>query len=160
MRITPIGRDVAGKFRRLAREERTRINDAMREKAEEAKALHESNVATWHHKPTFVIIRTATGYTVKTDDEIYAMLDGGTRPHRIEGNPTLAFQNTYVAKTQPGVLGSSGGGASGPMVFAAGVDHPGTAPRRFSQTVLREINRTLANDIQAAINAGIEAVGL
>lgn len=160
MKITPIGRDVAGKFKRLGREQKSRIDDATRAKAEEAKDLHESNVATWRNKPTFVIVRTSTGYDVKTDDEIYAMLDGGTRPHRIEGNPTLAFQNSYVAKTQPGVIGSGSGGASGPMVFAAGVDHPGTAPRRFSQTVLRQINRTLANDIQAAINAGIEAVGL
>lgn len=112
---------------------------------------YQRTVQTWKDKPAFERIVEITGDTVTilvgTDNLIYKFVDKGTRPHFIfprTAGGSLAFQwggpGSYRAKTHPGVLGSGGGGSSGPKVHFRYVSHPGTEPRRFSETIQEKYN--------------------
>lgn len=59
-------------------------------------------------------------WIVGTDHPIARMHHEGTRPHRIEGNPILAFFWPKAA-----------GGANQGRMFLRYVNHPGTRPNRF-----------------------------
>lgn len=158
MKVTLRNRGVAEKYKSLARKLPGVINDVMYNVAVDVRDDFEKTTATWQHQVVFAIARVGTGYVVSTSDEVYGFVDLGTRPHRIEG--PLAFQGNYVAKTQPRVIGSSGGGASGPMVYAQGVDHPGTQARKFSETILKKWEKETPKRVQAALRTGLESVGL
>lgn len=162
--ITPVGRDMAGRFSKLAEIERRRVRQAMRQQAEMVKADYERTVATWKHKPAFTITEMDDGtrYTVGTDDEVYQFVSKGTRPHVIMARnaKVLAFRSGYQAKTTPRVIGSGGGGGSGPNVFRQIVHHPGTEARDFERTIQYESQRTIANNIQKAIDAGVREAKL
>jgi len=109
--------------------------------------------ATWAHKPQFVEYKTeaesgnlhSSRIRIGTNDPIFRYVDAGTRPHTIAPRAPggrLAFRwggpGSYAAKTFPGFIASVGGGASGPIVFRRSVRHPGTKPRRFTETILRK----------------------
>jgi len=78
-------------------------------------------------------------------EKIFNFVDRGTKgPYPIPKKPQkkpLAFQwggpGSYKAKTSPRVIGSKGGGPSGPMVFFKQVMHPGIKARKFSDSIAR-----------------------
>jgi len=98
--------------------------------------------------------------------EIYGYVDKGTRgPYPIPkaGNTrakTLIFQwggkGSYKAKTKPRVLGSTGGGPSGPIIHRKRVMHPGIKhPRKFTETIARrwgQLSRGYATKTLSAVS--------
>lgn len=92
------------------------------------------------------------GFTVS---QLWTALDKtGVRPHVIvpkQQGGRLAFQTNYQPHTRP--IGRSGGPgrATGPQVFARQVQHPGFAPRKFSQV----INKRLRRQFEQAIDRGV-----
>lgn len=82
----------------------------------------------------------------------------GTRPHSIQPKQQggrLAFQTGYQPHTRP--IGRSGGPgrATGPTVYARRVQHPGFAPRKFSDV----INKRLRRQFEQAIDRGVRLGG-
>ena len=104
--------------------------------------------ATWEHQPVFFEQkqRAEAGYLfageirITTNDRIYRFVDQGTRPHIITARPghVLAFQAHYTRKTYPGFITSTASGRSGPLIFRRSVRHPGTKPRKFTETIMRK----------------------
>lgn len=97
-------------------------------------------------------VQVSEGFTI---GQLWGALDReGIRPHVIRPKKqggVLAFQAGYQPKTRP--IGRSGGPgrATGPMVFAKQVNHPGFPPRHFS----REINKRLKAAFSKAVSRGI-----
>lgn len=164
MKVQLVGTKLSPKFKALAKKIPSLVQDTMEALTADALKDYESTVATWNNKPEFIVKRQSKNiWTITTDDEIYAMLDSGTRPHKIEAKPghVLAFQNKYVAKTSPRVIASTSGGPSGKTVFAMSVDHPGTKARYFNKTIAAKYTPTkVAKEMQTALKGGLEAVGL
>lgn len=103
---------------------------------------------TWEHQPVFFELKTAAAggnlhsgtIRITTNDRIYKFVDEGTRPHIIaprKAGGVLVFRTGYRAKTVPQYILSRAGGAFGPVRFARVVKHPGTKPRRFTQTITK-----------------------
>lgn len=137
---------------------RKAIRTGMDAAAEALKVDFEATANTWSDAPAFRIERP-DDYTriVSTDHEVWGMLDEGTRAHTIRARNArvLRFQTGFRAKTRPGVLGSSGGGASGPAVTARQVQHPGTAPRRWTYAAKEKYDKELPRILQRAIDAAV-----
>lgn len=119
----------------------TRFADAakkgMRDAAEAAKVDMEKTTATWRNKPDWIIKEQKDGFLVGTANDIWNMLDKGTRAHRIIARRAkrLRFGSGFTAKTRPGFIGSQAGSSGGAPVFVQGVDHPGTTARGWSKLI-------------------------
>lgn len=100
----------------------------------------------------------SSGFTV---GDLWKALDKtGTKSHVIRPkrpNGRLAFQGgNYQPKTRP--IGRSGGPgrvSGGRQVFTKQVNHPGFAPRKFSET----INKRLKRRFEQAIDRGVRLGG-
>ena len=117
---------------------------------------------TWSNKPTFEVQASKNGVEVTTEDEVWNMVDRGTRAHNITpvNAPALVFLSKYRAKTRPGSLSSLSGGKSGKVVFAQAVRHPGFPARNFSASVTKRWQPRIAGRIRKRLDKGLEAVGL
>lgn len=157
-----VGKGLAKKYQTMARQMPSIIHDAMMSIAKDAKVDFEKTVETWKDKPEFYIDERPRSYAVVTDDEIYHFVDKGTKRHPIPktGFALLAFRGDYQAKTTPRVIASHPGGASGPVVFATHVDHPGTQARNFSKLIHAKWEKQVANRVREKLKQGIEAVGI
>lgn len=117
----------------------------------------EATVRTWNKKPTFDVTITRTGddysVTAGTDNEIYGYVDGGTKAHAIRPKRSkyLRFSSGYKAKTRVGIIGSNDGGSSGDDVFSKGVWHPGFPGRKFTETIQKRRQTTVAQEISSGI---------
>lgn len=122
-------------------EMRLELLNGLRAAAKAVEKDYKLTTATWEHQPKFETVialgKTKAEFLVGTDDEIYRYVDEGTKPHMIfpKKAKMLRFQGGYSAKTQPGVIGSTTGGANGPIIYSKGVMHPGTKARRFSEII-------------------------
>ena len=123
------------------KEMRLELLNGLRSAAKAVEKDYKATTATWDHQPKFETVialgKTKAEFLVGTDDEIYKFVDEGTKPHIIRPKKAkvLRFQGGYTAKTQPGIIGSSSGGASGNIYFAKAVNHPGTKARKFSEKI-------------------------
>jgi hypothetical protein len=140
--------------RRLERELRSAIDKTIKA----AEGDFKRTTRTWDQQPTFKIVKAhAVGGDlegeVATENEIYRYVTRGTRPHviRPRRKQALRFQKNYQAKTAPQVVGSHKGGASGDFVSAKQVQHPGSAGRNFDIEIAERRQRTLENNVTAAI---------
>lgn len=108
---------------------------------------------SWSKPARFVARVGPKGATVRTDNDIWNMLDEGTKPHLIfpKAGRLLRFPANYAAKTRAKSLSSGPGGASGPIRFARIVRHPGTYPRRWTEIAQAESARRYPAAVQAAI---------
>jgi len=152
--------------------------------AKEIQEDFEKTVQTWKHKPKMQvrlkhpIKLMADNATLEikvgpdpldSDTEIFTYVDLGTRgPYPIPkvGNTTakpLYFQwggpGSYKAKTKPRVLGSTGGGPSGPMVSFKRVMHPGIEARKFSETIARRWGQLSRKYLPKTMNKVVLASG-
>lgn len=120
-----------------------------RETSKEIAKDYQETTKTWHHKVTFekqYSVRDTLEVFVGTDDQIYAYVNYGTRPHPIfagiytgkSNKRALAFPSAFTPKTKPNVIGSSQGSKGGSMVVVPYVQHPGTEPRNFDKVILRK----------------------
>jgi hypothetical protein len=151
------------------------ITAAANEAAKQIEKDFEATTKTWKHKPKFVKevdVRTSpVQVLVGTDDEIYRYVDEGTKPHPIfagiytgkSNKKALAFQwggpGSYRAKTSPGVIGSKAGGPTGPMVAFPFVQHPGTNPRNFDETIQKKWEPRFKRLMEQAMSAGARGSG-
>jgi hypothetical protein len=121
--------------------------------------------ATWEHPVKFEKLiqvgPASVEILVDTDDEIYRYVNEGTRAHRI--NPktanVLAFPSVFRPKSQPGRQTSGSGFSDGPIVFAAGVDHPGTEARRFDKVIMKSFTPKYKRRMEKAMQDAAKASG-
>jgi hypothetical protein len=131
-----------------------------RQMSKQVKRHYESTVAGWNRKPRFYDTTTVdgntSGFTVGTNDLIYAGVDTGTgkwgtrkRSYiiRAKNGKFLRFRQSYTPASKPnsgtGNIGSIVGGKasrSGKWVYAKKVRHPGIKPRYFSRRIQRWVN--------------------
>lgn len=158
-----LGKGLGTKYAKLAKAAKPKLLEAMRSVAEDVKEDFEKTVETWDTKPEFNIREVRFRWSVYTDDQIYAYVDRGTKPHTIRpkrpGYP-LAFQSGYVAKTIPRVIASRPGGASGPMVFTYEVHHPGTEAREFTATIYEKWNPLIPERVDEMLKELLEEADL
>ena len=124
-------------------------------------------VADWSTatRPTFeaktVVTAQRIGVNLTTKEAnrtkpIWKWIDKtGTKRHKIPKRPKpgrsrLRFRTGYQSKTKAGPARHGGAGrATGPVVYARQVTHPGFPPRRFSEQVMKdmrpEYNRAVRN---------------
>jgi hypothetical protein len=115
----------------------------------------ESTSSTWDHQPVYTVKAQKDGRIVGTKNEVWLMLNAGTKPHNIfpRNAKRLAFPGgPYSAKTRPGFIGSQAGGASGAIIFRRFVRHPGTKPRGWSTIIAKKWRSRVAQLIQRQIN--------
>lgn len=129
----------------------------MQDAAEAAKADIEATFATWTHQPSVTVKERSDGYSITVEDEVWNMLDVGTRAHRIVARKAkrLRFVGGYRAKTRPGFIGSQSGGASGGVVFRQSVMHPGTKARSWSKLIGTKYRAKLQTFISKRIREAV-----
>jgi len=129
---------------------RRAIKAALDTAAKGVLADFERTTATWTGKPSFAVEEAGEfDVVVGTDDENYARVDGGTRPHVIVAHgKALAFGSGGSAKSRPRVIGSGGGGSGGGVVFTKRVNHPGTEGRAFADTIGEKWEPLLATEME------------
>jgi hypothetical protein len=98
---------------------------------------------------------------IDTDNEIYTYVHEGTGPHDIRPRNVrqLRFQNTYTAKTIPGVIQSRRGGPSGDFVFSGRVRHPGFPGRFFSKPIKAKWGPFFQRQIDRAFKSAVRKSG-
>lgn len=122
---------------------------------------HEKIVANWEHKVGFEakkVIKpdsiTVYVYPTGPNKHIWVFVDQGTKPHVIKPKKAsrLAFQTGYTAKTlaKPARTVSGGGKASGGVVFAKQVNHPGSEGREFSRQIAEDIAPEFKKEVENA----------
>lgn len=130
---------------------RKALEQALKDKV--APALIKSHnlvVADWKNKPTFetrISVRpdkiSMTVFPAGPNAGIYEIVDQGSPPHIIKPVKAklLVFRTGYKSKTlaKPARTVSGGGKASGPLVFAKLVHHPGSEAREFSKVIAKDI---------------------
>ncbi len=145
------------------------IGAAAKQAADEIQKDFEATTATWKHKVKFDKIVSLEPSPVEvlvgTDDEIYRYVDEGTKAHPIFAKraPALVFAwggpGSYTPKTKPRVIGSTPGGSSGPTVFRAYVDHPGTEARQFDKTIRQKWEPKFKRLMEGALKTARQQCG-
>ena len=115
----------------------------MHEMEREIKKDFKETTKTWDTNVEFVSIISLKGgpsVLVGTDNEIYRMVNDGTKAHDIapKGKKRLAYQVQFVPKTAPGVIGSKAGGKSGNYTYRGLVHHPGFKARAFDKVITKK----------------------
>lgn len=114
---------------------------------------------TFTHKPTFTI-DSPSPYTrvVSTDDEIYSMLNEGTRAHDIfpKAGGILRFKTPFTSKTLPRqIMSRSGSKGTNEAISKRGVHHPGTAAREWDTTIAQKWDKQFGKIMQRAIDSEV-----
>ena len=135
------------------------IQNALTGTAQDIQIDFQTTTQTWRRRPAFRIEEEGPySRLIGTEDEIYGYVNDGTRPHLIRSVNArrLAFPANYQAKTSPGNIGSSGGGSSGPTVYANAVMHPGTAARKFDEAIADKWKKLWPAILERALLAELE----
>jgi len=144
---------------------RLEMLNGLRKTGTRIKEQYDKTTRTWRNKPRFeqtISLRgSSPSILVATDSEIYGYVDLGTRPHIIRPKRAkkLRFGAGSSPKTQPNVIGSTGGGEGGAEVYANVVSHPGTAPRNFTKSITKEVKPYFRRYMQEAIAKAAKASG-
>ena len=136
------------------------ITNTLNATAQNIKVDFEVTVQTWEHKPSFAIASpTPWSRTVGTDDEIYSMLNEGTRAHLIrpKAGGVLVFRTPFRSKTLPRSISSRGGSTGlNQVITRKPVQHPGTAPRQWDTTIAQKWDKQVGRIFQRAIDAAVD----
>lgn len=92
-----------------------------------------------------------------TVGELWKALDRtGIRSHAIQPKRAnrLAFQTNYEPHTRPIARYGGPGRATGPVVFARRVNHPGFPPRKFSESIGKRLKRQFEQAIDRGVRIG------
>jgi hypothetical protein len=137
----------------------------LRATGQELKTANDKVVRPWSHKPTFraeysksAAIRTVKVVAQGRHKAIWGYVDLGTKPHviRAKNKPFLAFQSGYSARTAPVAKFNQGTGQKfGAWRRKKQVNHPGNAPRKFTETFFKELSPPFPDRIQAAVKRGL-----
>lgn len=88
-------------------------------------------------------------------------INEGTRPHKIrpKGNYPLRFQTGYVAGSKAGSTFTMRASRSGGWRTALEVNHPGNAPREWSQLIEKNHQKPFERWMDAAMSKAARASG-
>lgn len=129
------------------------IDAGLKDAADGALADFESTTASWSTAVDFTVKKQKDGYLIGTNNTIWLFGDKGTRPHDIVATKiALRFPGGFRAKTRPGFIGSSSGGASGGAVFRKKIHHPGTQARGWSKLIAKKWSSRIGMLVQKRIN--------
>lgn len=143
---------------------RLELLNALRKEGTATKREMEKTVTTWTNPPNFETSNISleggnARVEVSPSGDAEAVqhwiwVDEGTRAHiiRPRGPWRLRFQSGYRAKTKIRQIASYVGGATGPVVYAKQVKHPGTRARKFRS----EIARKRKHDFERAMRDAAE----
>jgi hypothetical protein len=112
---------------------------------------------TWQHRPDFKIT-SPDQYTreIATDDEVFGMLNVGTRAHEIrpkKARGILRFITPFQSKTLPNQIMSRAGSKGQNKVVARVVHHPGTAARNWNKVIAQKWQAQVGAIFQRALDA-------
>ena len=116
-------------------------------------------IQTWSNRPAFKI--TTPGRfqrLISTNDDIYAMLDAGTKPHTIRPkNPRgiLRFSTPFRSKTLPNEIASYAGSKGNTPVVVRVVRHPGTTARNWAKVIQKKWQAQIGDIFQRAIDSAV-----
>lgn len=111
---------------------------------------------TWDHRPAITTqAPDPATRVVGTDDDVFAMLDRGTRPHSIVARrgKRLAFAGPFQSKTLPRQIASRAGSRGSTMAYPKAVEHPGTVARAWTATIAEKWSAQLPDIMQRAIDS-------
>lgn len=148
-------RAVRGRKRYFTASTADRLKDLLGERMDQEVKPHflaefDAIVADWNHKVTFAARKYIDSNSTRlavfptgANKHIYEWVTKGTAgkgkgptyPIEPKNAPALAFQLGYVPHTSPGGGYGGAGVATGEVVFAQHVDHPGITPREFEKHV-------------------------
>jgi len=135
------------------------VENGMQSAAQGVRADFVATTRTWERGVSFTIVAPGRYQRViGTDDEIWTMLNAGTRPHLIapRRGKALAFAVGGRPKTKPRVLGSSAGSTGNTFVTTRGVvQHPGTKAREWAETAQQKWQDQLPVVVQRAIDSEV-----
>ena len=100
-----------------------------------------------HYKNAFTARRSSSTFPIRTDfgnnSETANMIENGTQPHVIRGNPKLKFPG------QAGDPGLPSGFGSSRFTYAKSVNHPGTRPYKIVERALLQAIREAGIRVRA-----------
>lgn len=135
------------------------VENGMQAAAQGVRADFVATTRTWERGVSFTITKPGRYQRViGTDDDIWAMLNAGTRPHLIapRRGKALAFATGGRPKTKPRVLGSSAGSTGSTFVTTRGVvQHPGTKAREWTDVAQQKWQDQLPVVVQRAIDSEV-----
>jgi hypothetical protein len=139
------------------------IKDGIDATAEACRVDFVATTNTWKHKPKFIVKpESPMSRIIYTDDDVWNMLEVGTRPHIIKPKPTnrsgmLRFAwdgfGSYGAKTTPGSLSSKNARYPKKIVRRRFVKHPGTKARKWTIVAKQKYAKLMPKIMQRAIDA-------
>ena len=131
-------------------------------------AEFDRRVVNWTHQPTFKARKFITADSISVnvfpsgDNKKYWIWnDLGTRRHPIptSGPKLLAFTLGYKPKTSPvGKFGGPGTSNGPSMVRFTQVDHPGTKPRKHTETIRKDNESWYSTSMENAWRRAIRSV--
>lgn len=135
------------------------IQSELNSVAEEAGQELATLTQAWRDKPAFKIKVSPWKIVVTTSDKVFGILNKGAPPHVIlpKNAEKLRFQEGYRAGTSPDSLSSVRGESFGGEVFAREVMHPGIAPRNFTSTLAKKLQRKIPAEVQKAIGRALKS---
>lgn len=147
------------KDRPLVKPMRVIISNTLSAQAKAIKADFGVTTQTWRNRPRFTI-NAPSPYErqIATDDDIYAMLDAGTKAHTIRpksARSILRFTTPFQSKTLPNQIMSRGGSNGSAQIVARVVHHPGTAARNWAQTIAAKWQAQIVPIFQRAIDSAV-----
>ena len=133
------------------------IENTLTAQAKAIKVDFDVTTQTWNKRPTFTIKKPSEYVReIGTNDDIYAMLDAGTKPHTIRPkNPRgiLLFNTPFRSKTIPNQIRSRQGMKGNTPVVARVVRHPGTAARNWTKVIQKKWQAQIGDIFQRAIDS-------
>jgi hypothetical protein len=135
------------------RKQKAAIDRGMEDAKDGALKDFESTTSSWSTDVDFKVKRQKDGYLIGTDNKIWLFGDKGTKAHDIVATKiALRFPGGFRAKTRPGFIGSSGGGAIGAPVFRKKIHHPGTKARGWSKLIAKKWQSRIGLLVQKRIS--------
>lgn len=136
----------------------TAVEQGLDAAAEGALADFGVTVQTWKTPVNFDVKKAKFSRIIGTDSQIYEWVDGGTKPHPIRPvrASVLAFKTGGRPKSRVEKIVSRKGAPGKNQVFAKAVQHPGTEPRKFGETIQKKWEEQLPDILQRAIDAAAQ----
>jgi hypothetical protein len=137
------------------------ITNQLRMTAKSVQVDFIATTLTWKRRPDFTITESKDAVVIGTDNDIWFMLNVGTRPHviRIKYAKWLRFRwdgfGTFRAKTVPRQFRSNKGYVGKRLNFRKSVRHPGTKAREYTDAAREKYEKLLPVIMQRAIDSAI-----
>lgn len=136
------------------------IKNTLTAQAKAIKIDFDVTTQTWNNRPVFKISTPGRFQReISTDDDIYAMLNEGTKPHTIRPKSArgiLRFTTPFRSKTIPNQIRSRQGSKGTTPVVARVVHHPGTAARNWNKVIAKKWQDRIGDIFQRAVDSAVQ----